>query len=216
MADVRCLLAWVLLWGFSLNATVVVIDDVTTMAKKSDVIARGIVVDKKTRQDATGRTITLTTLRVLEALKGSIDGQLLTIYQVGGDAGQLSTHVVGAHHYHFGEELFLFGASLDDMVVSYSVGVGKFRVERDQFGERVREDLSDLVAAKAKTSNAINYYEPKPRVFKTIDAFRHTIKDSLNIRPERDPKMLEPALKALGDTLAPRVKPSSQSVGGQQ
>ncbi len=175
----RGLLIFMLGLAQSASATVVFIDNIEKMTKQSDVVIHAAVADQSVKEDAEGRITTLTTLEILDGIKGARTGDLITLYQVGGALNGRVMRVSGAQHYHFGEELVLFGVKLDNMIVSYGVGLGKFKVLRGTDGTKVVEDLNDLVEAKPGTSGNTILQEPKPRQFASLDAFKGAIRDAI-------------------------------------
>jgi hypothetical protein len=164
-------------------ATVVSIDSLKTMALKSEVIVHAKVIDQRIKEDVEGRILTLTTLDVVDGLKNARRGDVLTVYQVGGELNGRVLRVSGAHNYRVDEELVLFGLSLDDMIVSYGVGLGKFKVIRDKKGDRVVEDLHDLVEVKSgKDSNAL-LEAPTARQYASLAQFKNAISEALHSSP---------------------------------
>ncbi len=174
---------YLLLLGFSFHqiaeATLVVIEDIATMTKKSDLIIHAKVIDQSVKKDQSNRIVTMTTLKVLDGMKGSKKGDIKTIYQVGGELGGRVLRIAGAHQYSLGEELVLFGLLYGDLVVSYGVGLGKFRILRDKQGTRVVEDLHDLVAVKFDDNEKFVFEEPTPRKFPSLDEFKNAIDSAL-------------------------------------
>ncbi|MBN2360168.1 MAG: hypothetical protein JXR83_12020 [Deltaproteobacteria bacterium] len=103
------------------------------MAAESDVVVRAragaqqVTWDKDRR-----RVLTLTTIEVIEAVKGARRGELLTIYQVGGTLDGITFRIPGALQFAPGEQFILFAKRFEDKVVSYGMGLGKYAlVERD-------------------------------------------------------------------------------------
>lgn len=169
----------VLLGALGSQASIVSIDDVPTMAKQSDVVFHGVAKQQSSERGPDGRVITLTQFEVLDGLKGTKTGRIITLYQVGGSLPGVSYYVSGAQHYHVGEEVVLFGLSLDDMVVSYGVGVGKFDVLREKKRISIKEDLHDLLQLIRKADGEFELIPAKPRVFPSLDGFKKTIRQSL-------------------------------------
>lgn len=175
-------LTFMLVISLSARATIVYMDDLPAMVHKSDVIIHAAVADQSVKLDKNGRILTLTTLEVLDGLKGAKTGELILLYQVGGEIDGRVERVVGAQRYQFGEELVLFGVRLRDMIVSYGVGVGKFKVLRSSDGVKVVEDIHDLVAVKKGSSGIIDTYEPTPREFPSLNLFKTQIREQLATR----------------------------------
>lgn len=146
----------------SAKATVVRIEPLTQMVENADVIAYVVVGDKSTRTDASGRTIQLSSVEVIKGIKGARTGEVLTIYQVAG--------IVGQSRVEFGEEMVLFGMRFGELVVSYGVGLGKFRILRDGHQTPVLEDLHDVVTP---------FGEPKARRYSSVGTFMDSIEQAL-------------------------------------
>ncbi len=170
-----CLLLIVFSFHKTTTATLVIIEDIATMTRKSDLIVHAQVIDQSVKKDKTDRIVTMTTIKVLDGMKGSKKGDIKTIYQVGGELGGRVMRIAGAHQYRQGEELVLFGLRYGDMWVSYGVGLGKFRVLRDKQGTHVVEDLHDLVAVKPGENKKFVFEEPVPRQFPSLDEFKNAI-----------------------------------------
>ncbi len=175
-----CLLLLILSFPQTVQATLVVMEDLATMTKKSELIIHAQVISQSVKEDKDRRIITTTTLKVLDSMKGSKKGDIKTIYQVGGELRGRVMKIAGAHQYRKGEELVLFGLSFGDMVVSYGVGLGKFRVLRDKQGTHVVEDLHDLVAVKRGVNHQDLFEEPTPRQFSSLDTFKNAIDKALH------------------------------------
>jgi hypothetical protein len=168
-------------WGAALpaQATVVVFQDMATMAKKSDVIAHVVVRDQKVEEEASGRLITLTTLEVLESFKGTKTGEVLTLFQVGGELGGRRQWISGAHTYAMHEQMVLFGVVHKGRVLSYGIGLGKFKVEGEGESAIIREDITDVVAARPGPSGKMEMHKPTARSFSSMGAMRSAIQEAL-------------------------------------
>jgi hypothetical protein len=173
------LLLLILSFPQTAKTTLVVMENLAIMTEKSDLIIHGQVIAQSVKEDTNRRIITTTTLKVLDGMKGSKKGEIKTIYQVGGELDGRVMRITGAHQYRKGEELIFFGLSFGDMVVSYGVGLGKFRVLRDKKNTYVVEDLHDLVAVKSGNGQQI-FEEPTPREFPSLDAFKNAIDTALH------------------------------------
>jgi hypothetical protein len=148
--------SWLLTPGTA-GATVVIQPSLAEMTARSGVVVRGLVEEVTvTTGESDKRVLTLTRIRVLEAVKGPKAGDTVTLYQVGGQLGNFVSRMVGMSPFSRGEEVVLFGATflaqdtvkfLQDnrkgsvpdatlrpsggWMVMYGIGVGKFLVERD-------------------------------------------------------------------------------------
>jgi len=192
---------FLLIWGFiapfllgvsSVHATVVVIEPLEVMSLKSEVVIHGVVFDQEVRHDDRGRIITLTTVEVLDGLKGATKGEQVVIYQVGGTFQGISQWIAGNHRFAQGEEFILFGVRHKDMVVSYGVGIGKFRVIRDASGTVVVEDVNNVIGAYGQRNGQMKLEHAIPRVYLTLDTFKDLVRDVSNMPPPlevRKPKL---------------------------
>lgn len=130
----RVLLAAALLGGVSLfsepaAATTVLDVPMAQMARESHVIVRARVEAQDVRWDKRReRILTFTRLSVLEAVKGAKPGEQLTVYQVGGELDGKVMRIPGAVELTPGEEIVFFAVRHKDWIVSYGMGLGKYRV----------------------------------------------------------------------------------------
>lgn len=176
-----------LLFSHTGSATLARIDSLSTMSQKSDIIVHAKLTDQKIIQDKDGRPITLTTLKVIDGLKGKTTGDTVTIYQVGGQINHKSLHIAGAHTYKKDEELIFFGEKLKDMYVSYGLGLGKFVIEKG----KIIEDVHDIMAV---SNDASDPKEAKPRMYPSLDYFKEEIRKSI----EPHHTYFEPVFKRKG------------------
>lgn len=176
------LFIYVLFVSLGMNATVVKISDLATMARKSEVIVQAKVLDVSTKEDTDGRIITLTTLQIIDAFKGAKKNEIKTIYQVGGQLKNKVLQVMGAHKFSKNEEMFFFGMKHDNMLVSYGVGLGKFSILPDKNQFQVVEDLHDLVVLK-NDGIGDNYEVPIPRRYPSVGEFKNALTSALS-KPE--------------------------------
>lgn len=200
LKKMRFLLIWGFLASFSLSvssaqATVVVIDPLEVMSQKSEVVIHGVVFDQEVRQDERGRIITLTTVEVLDGLKGAAKGEEIVIYQVGGTFQGISQWIAGNHRFAQGEEFILFGVRHDNMVVSYGVGIGKFRVIRDASGTVVVEDVNNVIGAYGQRNGQMKLEHAIPRVYLTLDTFKDMVRNVSHMPPPLEVR--KPKLKTL-------------------
>lgn len=160
------------------QATVGVVHDLATMTRRSEVVVQAKVVKQTVTQDAKGRIITLSTLRVQDGLKGSRAGQELTLYQVGGELNGRVMRLQGASVYRPGEEIVLFAAPFQDKIVSYGLGLGKFNIVKDHSGTQVIEDIHDIEVVQRK--NGIQFYaQPEARRYPSLQAFKAEIRKAI-------------------------------------
>jgi len=162
---------WVFLFVLPLKATVVQIDDLTDMAETADVIAQILVNNSELSFEPDGRLVTLSQADVLQGLKGVQTGEKITIRSVEG--------VVGQSQYRPGEEAVFFGMRFGDKVVSYGVGLGKFRLIRQKDSSAVVEDFRELLTVK-KEMGALYVTEPTARFYPSLENFVTKIEDALD------------------------------------
>ncbi len=170
----RALQAILFLWTLSSDATTAVIHDIRTMTQNSGVVVQAKIVSQKVTEDARGRIITLSTLRVEDGMKGARTGQELTLYQVGGELNGRVMRLQGASVYRPGEEIMLFAVPHRDQVVSYGLGLGKFNIIQD----KVVEDIHDLEVVDRKDGRQF-YRAPTPRRYNSLKAFKDEIRKAL-------------------------------------
>lgn len=167
----------------SVWATYALIDDISTMSQQSEVIIHAVVGDQAVYEDEDGRLITLTTLEVIEGIQGIASGELVKVYQVGGELNGRVQKVLGQQQYRFGDEVMLFAVKLDDMIVSYGSGIGKFNVIRENSGIRVKEDIHDVISVKKLQNGQIVAKVAEPRFFPSLAAFKEKIRQHINLKP---------------------------------
>ncbi|MBH1989134.1 MAG: hypothetical protein I8H75_01930 [Myxococcaceae bacterium] len=164
--------------GYPLLATVGMLDDLPSMSRRSGMIADVRVLSQEVREDAKKRIITLTKLQVDEGLKGISKGEILTLYQVGGSLNGRVMHLEGSSVYRPGERLVWFGFPLQENVVSYGLGLGKFKVVSGERGLEVFEELGDLKLAR-RPHTYLLLANPSPRHFKSLERFKAVIRSAL-------------------------------------
>lgn len=190
------------------RATVVVLHDLEEMTRRSEVIVHARVADQRvTRED--GRIVTLTDVEVIDGLKGAKAGDVLTIYQVGGTLDGMRAWIEGAHEYQVGEEVVLFAVRHRDRVVSYGVGVGKFRVIYDGAFRRVVEDIHGVVEMKRGEAGDVRMQTPTPREFPSFERFQDEVRSF--VAKGDLPRSMK--LQRLEKKL--HVKPDAKSHGGR-
>lgn len=164
-----------------LSAAFVHIEDLKTMSHKSEVILHGKVVDQKVREERSGRLITLTEFEVLDGLKGVPPGRMVTLYQVGGELNGKVMRLSSQQIYESGDELMFFGVMLDEMIVSYGPGLGRFNVDRLGQLEGLTESFGDVIALKRDEDGNFIVEHPKPRKFPSLDDFKQEVRGYLNV-----------------------------------
>ncbi len=92
-----------------LFAIMVQLSDLVTMTKRSDLVIHGYVGDKSVIPDEFGRLITLTQIEVIDPIHNAKSGEIITVYQVGGEIPGLVAPILGGQNYSLGQEVILFG-----------------------------------------------------------------------------------------------------------
>lgn len=169
------------LFSLPSSSLIVHLSDLQTMAKRSDMVAHGYVGDKRVVTDKLGRLITLTDIEVIDGLYGAKTGEIVTVYQVGGEKDGLVMPLMGGHVYQIGQEVIVFGLVLGDTYVSYGAGQGKLDVVNEDGHEIVREDLGDVGAVDPK-SGGRRVYKPSPLSFDGKEILKDEIRLMLEYR----------------------------------
>jgi hypothetical protein len=167
-------------------ATVVVIPSMGELTRRSDVVVQAVVRGSETIKDDNGRTITVTSLEVLDGIRGRKAGDIVEVHQLGGILDGRQSWIAGAHKFVINEEIVFFGVKLPKdpgVVVPYGIGFGIFRILDDVDGRHVHEigggDVSQLVRLPdGKTRMA----PVSPRRFESLDAFKAMLRQSLEGR----------------------------------
>lgn len=148
--------------------------DLGAMSKKSDIIIHGYVGDQSVSEDKMGRIITLTQIEVIDALKKSKTGQIITVYQVGGTKDGVVSPIMGGQKFNFGEQVILFGLTVGDgKYVPYGKGQGKFDVKSEKF---ITEDLGDVSDISMQINGSLRTIHASPRTFDDLKLFKEEIK----------------------------------------
>jgi hypothetical protein len=119
----------------SLSATTLVPADFAQMARESELIVRGTVVNVQARTTGSLRTIeSLVTLHVADTLKGTAGTQ--TVFRVpGGRVGSYRRVMVGAPQFAAGDDVILFlKGRAPAIAMPYGLSQGVYRVARHSSG----------------------------------------------------------------------------------
>ena len=172
----KYLAATAFLFFTSTSHTVMVVKlaDLHTMAKQSDVVLHGYVGDQRVVKDNMNRLITLTDVEVLDGIYGLKTGEVITIYQVGGEKDGLVMPLLGGHKYALGNEIIFFGLVLDGTYVSYGAGQGKLDIIEENLQAIVKEDLGNVIALGSGKSGQL--FNPEPLLFENKDMLIDEIK----------------------------------------
>lgn len=128
--------ACALLLGTAAFGTTLVYRDLPELARTSDAVVRGKVVETQSRWTADrSRIVTDVTIEVAETLKGA-PGRTVTIVQPGGRVGDIGQKVAGLASFEKGEEVVVFLEKRgDERFVVNGLAQGKYRVERTSDGK---------------------------------------------------------------------------------
>jgi hypothetical protein len=122
------------------------------MARESDVVVRARVDSQQVVWDERQvRVLTLTSIDVIDGIKGCSKGERLTIYQVGGTLDGVTFDVPGALRFAPGEEMVFFAKRFKGQIASYGMGLGKFRVVEQDGRRVVMPEYGDVAFAKGAT-----------------------------------------------------------------
>jgi hypothetical protein len=157
------------------QATVVVMHSVEEMTRRSDVVVHARVADQRVVREGP-RVVTLTDIEVIDGYKGAKPGDVLTVYQVGGDLDGVKAWIAGAHEHKVGEEMVFFAVKHGERVVSYGVGLGKFSVVHDGALTRIVEDLGEVAVMQPTADGQAQFTSPEPRTSASLEAFARDVK----------------------------------------
>lgn len=163
------------LYAPAADATVVVLHCLAEMTTRAELIVQARVADQRVvRED--GHIVTYTDIEVIEGIKGARAGEILTIYQVGGTLDGKTTEVVGAHQHQLEEEMVFFGVRRGGKVISYGVGVGKFRVTRDDDGVLVVPVYGDISVMNQTPGEKPTFGAPPASTPRPLDEFMNEVR----------------------------------------
>lgn len=163
------------------HALLVKLSDLHTMAKRSDIVIQGYVGDQHVEKDELGRIITLTDVEVIDGIYGKKTGEVIQIYQVGGEKDGVSMPILAGQQYQIGQEIFLFGLKLGDTYVSYGAGQGKLDVKYDHGEEMVVEDLGSIHTISGQGKNSA-LSMPMPLSYPSKDLFKAELREMIKMK----------------------------------
>jgi hypothetical protein len=164
------------------NSLIVKLTDINTMAKRSDIVVHGYVGEQIVTHDELGRLITLSEVEVIDAFYGAKTGEVITMYQVGGQKNGMVMPMLGGQRYQIGQEVILFGLKLGNTYVSYGAGQGKLDVVKEGGHEVVIEDLGDVSALTRDGNGKTNAIRPMPLQFSSKELILGEIKEMIKSR----------------------------------
>jgi hypothetical protein len=165
------------------RATVVVIPTLEEMTHRSDVVVHAVVRDVVVEEDSPGRLVTRTALEVLDGIAGAKSGDVLTVFQVGGQKDGRVAWVAGAHHFVVGEELVVFAVrpeGLGGQIVPYGIGFSLFSVVDGIDGKHIEEIAGDVVQLKKDSDGSEKMAAVEPRRFASLDGFKSLLRSILS------------------------------------
>ncbi len=157
----------------SANALLVKLTDLHTMAKRSDVVIQGYIGDQRVVTDDLGRHVTFTDVEVIDGLHGAKTGEVITIFQVGGEKDGIVMPLLGGQRYEVGREIFFFGLKIDKAFVSYGAGQGKLDIVREGKEDMVIEDLGDV---ESVSKNGQVVMRPMPQTWTDVETLKKELK----------------------------------------
>ena len=160
----------------SVFATQVLRTSVEQMTQRSDVILHAHVVGQRVEWNAEkNRILTLTTLKIIQPLKGKI-GKSIVVYQVGGTLDGVTYKIPGAIKLAKGEEVVFFGVRFRDMIASYGMGLGKFVVSRRGKSATVLPHYGDIEFVTRRADGRIENDTQGPDSPQSLGAFLNRVK----------------------------------------
>jgi hypothetical protein len=190
-------------------ATVVVIPSLEEMTHRSDVVAHVVVRDVVVEAESPGRLVTLTTVEVIDGLAGAKTGDLLTVFQVGGEKDGRVAWIAGAHRFVVGEELVMFAArppALQGRIVPWGIGFSLFRIVDDVDGRHVEEIGGDVLQLQKTADGGSRMAPVEPRRFSDLDGFKGMLRQVL-----AGTHAALPTLRKVGVPRRPATGPQSQN-----
>ena len=163
-------------------AVIVKLSDLQTMAQKSDIVFHGYVGEQRVSYDKMGRIVTYTDLEVIDGLYGSKPGQVITVYQVGGEHNGVVMPLLGGHVYRLGQEVILFGLILKNSYVSFGAGQGKLDISPGLGEEEVKEDLGDVSTLGPSVGGSLGIAAPEPLTYSSTTLLKDEIRLMLKNR----------------------------------
>jgi len=159
------------------------------LTKKAASIVVGTVVDGTSSWDASKKEIyTYYTISVSQPVKGSKNGETITIRQLGGTVGNIASIVPGMPSFKKGEEVVLFLTQKDAAGYPWVMGLqqGKYSVVEQDGLKMVRNDLSGTGLLTPNGRHA----EPTVAPDQQLGAFLDGIKTTLDVdgKIQVDPK----------------------------
>ncbi|MFH1811838.1 MAG: hypothetical protein ABIJ09_24080 [Pseudomonadota bacterium] len=192
------------LTGAEVQATTVLAVPLEQMTAEAEVVVHARVGAQQVTwdQDHT-RILTLTSIEVIEGIKGARKGDLLTIYQVAGTLDGVTFRIPGALDFAPGDEMVFFAQRFEDKIVSYGMGLGKYRVQGQGPDKVVMPEFGDVTFVKRDSDGSYVPGGAPPEVVLPLAAFLSRLRTELE-HPTWQPT---PRLRT-------RAHPDSNGAGG--
>jgi len=205
-------------WG----ATYLPISD-AELADRSPVIARGLVLEVASRLDRIGAQdlpVTITSVQVLEAFRGSYPGQVLRVRVPGGRVGSLAWWVPGAPVFEANQEVVLLLRPAEGRPGEFHLsefGLSRFDIVQDESGRRfaVRpafDPEEDLYASKRSVAIRDRVPGLKPTPQRDAASFLAGLRAAASGLAMPEIAFAEPRGALAGPAMS--VKPEWVNVGG--
>jgi hypothetical protein len=163
-------------------ASVVMQVSLEQMTTESDVVVYARVGEQRVTWDEDhARILTLTTIEVIDAIKGAHKGDLLTIYQVGGTLDGITYRIAGALQFAPGEELVFFAQRFKDKIVSYGMGLGKYAVVKRDGRPWVEPNFGDVTFVKRGANGELLPDSPPDSSAQLLSTFMQRVR-AINTR----------------------------------
>lgn len=163
----------------SVFATQVLRTSAEQMAQRSDMVLHARVVAQRVEWNTEkSRILTLTTLEIINSLKGKA-GKSIVVYQVGGSLDGVTYKIPGAIKLDKGEEIIFFGVRFRDMIASYGMGLGKFVVSRTGKSATVLPHYGDVEFVSRQSDGRIGNDTHGPDSPQSLTAFIARIKKAV-------------------------------------
>lgn len=193
----------------AVEATQVVYVPVEQMAQRADVAFFGQVTRQEvTWDDTRQRILTLTEVKVLTPIKGVATGEHRLIYQVGGRLDGEVQRIPGTQQFQTGEHIVFFGQRFRDMLVSFGIGQGVFRVRQENGTWMVYPAYGNVAFAPPPSARERDEVAPPSTDPKPLGAFVQHLREVLHgDAAPHVPARLEETLPHAQPPRAPEVSP---------
>jgi len=166
------------------QATTVIAVPLERMTDESEVIVHARVgTQQVTWDEHHARILTLTTIEVIEAVRGASKGDVLTIYQVGGSLDGYTFKIPGALRFEPGEEMVFFAMRFEDKLVSYGMGLGKYHVDEHDGDKLVWPEYGSVVFVERKPDGSVAPGPPPEMRARSLDELLTLLRQQISTAP---------------------------------